>query len=107
MGERGSWVQITYGYWGVYDLDVTFLDKDLSGFDTQPLDLFLWYGGALNELFYLTLESENTRDESLDTCAPVEVTGHVDCVFVPALATHYVDDQMMVSAIPLYSHIRN
>lgn len=41
MGERGSWVQITYGYWGVYDLDVTFLDKDLSGFDTQPLDLFL------------------------------------------------------------------
>jgi hypothetical protein len=41
MGERSSWVQITYGYWGVHDLDITFLDKDFSGFDTQSLDLFL------------------------------------------------------------------
>jgi hypothetical protein len=33
--------EITYGYWGIYDLNITLLDKDFSGFDTQSLDLFL------------------------------------------------------------------
>lgn len=29
------------GYRGIYDLNITLLDKDFSGFDTQPFDLFL------------------------------------------------------------------